>query len=207
MSDDTTVQRRSDGEATHQAILETAMNIASIEGLKSLTIGRLAAEVGISKSGLYAHFGSKEQLQLETVHAASDVWTREVLIPGLEGATALDRLRGVPAAFFSYVERAVFPGGCLFAALLAEYDAESGPIHDLLVTGLLAYLELLESLVRDAQADGDLRDHINPAQVAFEIEGALHFANYAYVLTRDASFLQQGRNVVSAIVARAQHSP
>lgn len=207
MSDDTAVQRRSDGEATHQAILDTAMNIASIEGLKSLTLGRLASEVGISKSGLYAHFGSKEQLQIETVHAASAVWMREVLMPGLEGETALDRLQGIPAAFFSYVERAVFPGGCLFAALLAEYDAESGPIHDLLAAGLLAYLELLESLVRDAQTDGDIRDDVDPSQIAFEIEGALHFANYAYVLTREPVFLQRGRQVVSGIVERSQPTP
>lgn len=204
MTDTQALKRRSDGEQTHQAILETAMDIASVEGLSALTIGRLANEVGISKSGLYAHFGSKEQLQIETVQAAGEVWQREVLLPGLEGATALDRLRGVPEAFFSYVERAVFPGGCLFAALLAEFDAQTGPIHDLLVRGMRAYLELLENLATDAQAEGDLRSDVDPAQLAFEIEGALHFANYMYVLTGEAEALDRGRAAVARLVEAAR---
>lgn len=204
MSETRASRRRSDGEETHDAILETAMNLASIEGLKSLTIGRLADEVGLSKSGLYAHFGSKEQLQLETVEAAAEVWQREVLIPGLEGATSLERLRGVPEAFFSYVERAVFPGGCLFAALLAEFDAESGPIHDAIETGMRTYLQLLENLAGEAIDEGELHADADPAQIAFEIEGALHFANYMYVLTGDRGMLDQGRRVVAAIVQRAR---
>lgn len=204
MSETRTARRRSDGEETHEAILETAMNIASVEGLKTLTIGRLADEVGLSKSGLYAHFGSKEQLQLETVEAAAEVWQREVLLPGLDGSAALDRLRGVPEAFFSYVERAVFPGGCLFAALLAEFDAEPGPIHDAIETGMRAYLQLLENLAGEARDEGDLRDDVDPAQVAFEIEGALHFANYMYVLTGDRGMLDRGRKVVADILERAQ---
>lgn len=204
MAETQTVKRRSDGEQTHEAILEVAMNLASIEGLKSLTIGRLAEEVGISKSGLYAHFGSKQQLQLETVQAGAEVWRREVLEPGLRGATALDRLRGLPEAFFSYVERAVFPGGCLFAALLAEYDAESGPIHDQLVLGTRAHLELLENLAVDAQAEGDLRGEADPAQLAFAMEGALHFANYMFVLTRDPVMLNRGREVVSGLIEGAR---
>lgn len=204
MSDTRRARRRSDGEETHELILETAMNIASIEGLKSLTIGRLAAEAGLSKSGLYAHFGSKEHLQLETVEAAAEVWQREVLIPGLEGATALERLRGVPEAFFSYVERAVFPGGCLFAALLAEFDAEPGPIHDAIETGMRAYLQLLENVAAEARDEGDLSDDVDPAQVAFEIEGALHFANYMYVLTGDLGMLDRGRKIVADIVQRAR---
>lgn len=204
MSDTQTVKRRSDGEQTHQAILETAMDIASVEGLKSLTIGRLAKEAGMSKSGLYAHFGSKEQLQVETVDAAAEVWQREVLAPGLSGASAVERLQELPEAFFSYVERAVFPGGCLFAALLAEFDAESGPIHDRLLVGMQAYLELLENLVSDAQAEGELKTDVDPPRVAFEIEAALHFANYMYVLTRDRQMLDRGRDVVAAIIDRAR---
>ena len=197
-------RRRSDGEQTHEAILETAMNLASIEGLKSLTIGRLAAEVGISKSGLYAHFGSKEQLQLETFEAAAAVWQREVLVPGLDATTPLARLEGLADAFFSYVERAVFPGGCLFAALLAEFDAESGPIHDALLAAMRAYLELLEGIVAEAQAAGELDADADPAQVAFEVEGALHFANYLYVLTGDDGALDRGRANVANVIARAR---
>jgi AcrR family transcriptional regulator len=204
MSDTRTTQRRSDGEKTHEVILKTAMDLASVEGLKNLTIGRLADEVGISKSGLYAHFGSKEQLQVETVEAAAHVWQQEVLIPGLDAATALDRLQGVPEAFFSYVERAVFPGGCLFAALLAEFDAQPGPIHDAIENGIRAYLQLLENLAGEARDEGGLRDDVDPGQIAFEIEGALHFANYMYVLTGEREMLERGRAAIRNLVDGAR---
>jgi AcrR family transcriptional regulator len=124
-----TAERRSDGARTHAAILDAAMRLASVEGINGLTIGRLAADLGVSKSGLYAHFGSKQELQRETIEAAREVIEREVTKPGMAASPGLDRLQATTDAFFSYVERRVFPGGCFFANLLAEVDAQPGPLQ------------------------------------------------------------------------------
>jgi AcrR family transcriptional regulator len=97
-----------------------ATQLASVDGIHGLTIGKLAEALGVSKSGLYAHFGSKDQLQLETIAAASAVFEREVLGPALQAPEGLSRLQALCDAYFSYVERGVFRGGCFFAALLAE---------------------------------------------------------------------------------------
>ena len=106
------------------------MRLASIEGLNGLTIGRLATELGVSKSGIFAHFRSRERLQQETLAAARVVIDREVIVPALAAPPGLGRLHAMTQSFFSYVERGVFPGGCIFANLLAEMDARPGPIRD-----------------------------------------------------------------------------
>lgn len=120
------LRRRSDGEHTHAAILEAAIRLASIKGMGSLTIGRLARELDVSKSGVFAHFRSKERLQKETIEAATEIYEREVLQPGLAAPDGLARLESLCEAFLSYVERNVFPGGCFFAQLLREFDAQTG---------------------------------------------------------------------------------
>lgn len=200
-------RRRSDGEQTHAAILEAAMRVASIEGLGSLTIGRLAAELEISKSGVFAHFRSKQRLQQETIDAATQVFQRQVLAPGFAAPEGLARLEALCEAYLSYVERGVFPGGCFFAQLLAEYDAPSGPIHDALVTGQRGWLGLLESQIATAQQHGELDGSVEPAQLAFELYGPLELANYLSVLHRDASVVDRGRTAVEATLARRRRSP
>ena len=121
---------RSDGERSRQAILRGATELATIEGLEGLSLGTLAAHIGMSKSGLYAHFGSKQELQLATIDAAEEIFDREVTQPGLAAGGPLDQVLGLSDAFLSYVERRVFPGGCFFAAAAAEFDArEGGPVR------------------------------------------------------------------------------
>lgn len=196
-------RRRSDGERTHAAILHAAMRIASIEGLGSLTIGRLARELGVSKSGVFAHFRSKQRLQQETVEAAGEVFEREVLEPGLDAPEGLARLESLCEAYLSYVERGVFPGGCFFAHLLAEFDAQSGPIHDELVAGQNGWVGLLEGLVEAARDRGELDPATDPAQLAFELYGPLELANYLSMLYGDPSIIGRGREAVRAAIARA----
>ena len=111
---------RTDGERTRGTILRAAASLATVEGLKELSIGNLAAAIGMSKSGLYAHFGSKEELQLATVAEAERILTDEVIQPALAAEPGLAQLAAVCEAFFSYVERRVFPGGCFFAATSLE---------------------------------------------------------------------------------------
>lgn len=196
-------RRRSDGEQTHAAILEAAMRLASIEGLGTLTIGRLATELGISKSGVYAHFRSKERLQMETIDAARAIFQREVLAPGLAVADGLARLGALCEAFLSYVERGVFPGGCFFAQMLGEFDAQTGRIHDVVANDNRSWFSLLEEVAATAVARGEFDPHTDVKQLAFELTAALEVANYLSVLHRDPSIIAHGRSAVRGVIARA----
>lgn len=202
--DRTESRRRSDGEQTHRAILEAAMRLASIEGLGSLTLGRLARELGISKSGVYAHFRSKRRLQHETIEAAEAVFTREVVEPGLDAPEGLAQLEGLCEAYLSYVERGVFPGGCFFAQMLAEFDAPEGTIHNALAEGQTGWLNMMEGLVRTAQARHELDPMVDPRQLAFELYAALELANFLATLYRDPATVDRGRAAVGAAIARSR---
>jgi AcrR family transcriptional regulator len=179
------------------------MRLASVEGLGSLTIGRLARELEISKSGVFAHFRSKERLQRETVAAAQAVFEREVIRPGLAAPEGLAQVVGLCEAYLSYVERWVFPGGCFFAQILAEYDAPSGAIHDALAAGQQGWLGLVEGLIATAQRQSELDASIDAAQLAFELYAALELANYLFVLYRDPAMTERGRKAIQAALARA----
>jgi len=197
-------RRRSDGEQTHATILEAAMRLASIEGLSSLTIGRLAQEVGVSRSGVFAHFRSKQRLQQETITAAQEVFELEVLQPGLDAPEGLAQLEGFCEAYLSYVEREVFPGGCFFAQLLAEFDAPDGAIHDEVVTIQQGAVALLEDLIATAQQHDELDPSVEPGQLAFELYAALELANYLSTLHRDPGIVDRGRKAMQTAIATAQ---
>lgn len=202
--DPTEIHRRSDGEETHRAILDAAMRLASVDGLGSLTIGRLANELGISKSGVFAHFRSKRRLQHETIEAAEVVFAREVIEPGLNAPEGLAQLEGVCEAYLSYVERGVFPGGCFFAQLLAEFDAPAGTIHDAVAEGQRGWLGLLEGLVATAQDQHELDPTVDARQLAFELYAAIELANYLSTLYRDPASIDRGRTALRATIARAK---
>lgn len=205
MSDPSTHEaaRRSDGEQTHAAILDAAMRLASVEGLGSLTFGRLARELSITKSGVFAHFRSKQQLQQATIDAAQEVFDREVIAPGLKAPEGRERLRRLCEAYLSYIERGVFPGGCFFAQLLAEFDAPEGPIHDRLAVGQRGWLGLLTRQVEAAQQQGELDPAVAPAQLAFELYAPVELANYLFTLFEDRAIVEYGRAAVDAAIARA----
>ncbi len=197
-------RRRSDGEETHRAILDTAMRLASIEGLSSLTIGRLADELEISKSGVFAHFGSKQRLQHETIEAAEAVFAREVVEPGLNAPPGLAQVEGLCEAYLNYVERGVFPGGCFFAQLLAEFDAPAGTIHDAVADGQQGWLGLLEGTIATAQDQQEIDPALDVSQLAFELYAALELSNYLSTLFRDSAIIERGRTAVRATIAHAR---
>lgn len=180
------------------------MRLASVEGLGSLTIGRLARELDVSRSGVFAHFGSKQRLQQETIAAAREVFQHEVLEPALAAPEGLAQLEGLCEAFLSYVERGVFPGGCFFAQLLGEFDSQTGPVHDEVVADLRGWLGLIEGLTATAVQRGELVAATDPEQLAFELCSALELANYLSVLHRDPSLVERGRTAVHATIARAR---
>lgn len=183
------------GERTRNAILETAAKVATEEGLASLSIGRLAEETGMSKSGLFAHFGSKEELQLATVETAGSIFTTQVLEPAA-GATGIERLRRLVDGYLRYVEVDTFPGGCFFAATLAEVDMQPGPVRDRLVAFLNEWLALLEQAIREAQAEGAIDPAEDAAQLSFEIESVLMFANLQFVVARTREPLERARQAI-----------
>src|SRR5712692_9109449 len=115
---------------TRQGILRIAVDIASAEGLEGLSIGRLATELQMSKTGIFAHFGSKEQLQLATIDAAKEIFIEHVVQPALIHARGLPRLQAMLESWISYVENIVFRGGCFFAAASAEFDSRPGPVRN-----------------------------------------------------------------------------
>jgi AcrR family transcriptional regulator len=195
---------RADGERSYRTILDTAARLATTEGLEGLSIGRLAGEIGMSKSGLYAHFDSKQQLQLATVGAAEDVFTAEVVTPALEVPEGLGRLKLLCAGYLSYVKRGVFPGGCFFASTAAEWDTRQGPIRDSVRTVLAGWTDLLEANLREAQQQGDLASDADTGQLTFEINALLHEANGHYLLFRDATALGRARTAIDDRLASAQ---
>jgi AcrR family transcriptional regulator len=195
---------RADGERSYRTILDTAARLATTEGLEGLSIGRLAGEIGMSKSGLYAHFDSKQQLQLATVGAAEDVFTAEVVTPALEVPEGLGRLKLLCAGYLSYVKRGVFPGGCFFASTAAEWDTRQGPIRDRVRTVLAGWTQLLEANLREAQQQGELALDADTAQLTFEINALLHEANGHYLLFRHPAALERAQKAIDDRLERAK---
>ena len=197
-------RRRADGERSRAAILDAAARLATVEGLEGLSIGRLADHIGMSKSGLYAHFQSKEELQLAAIDTAAAIFTAEVVMPAREAGTGLARLEGLVDAFVSYLERRVFPGGCFFAAVTAEIDSHPGPVREKLAELQRRWLEGLERWIRTAQEHGELSPDEDPAQLAFELNGLLNMGNSVFVLQRDKIGLERARRGFQGRLAAAR---
>jgi AcrR family transcriptional regulator len=189
-------RRRSDGERSRRAILDEAARLATVEGMEGLSIARLADAVGMSKSGLFAHFGSKEELQLATIEAASSLFAEHVTDPASEAATALERLHRLVDGYLRYLEVETFPGGCFFASTLAEMDTQPGRVRDRLVAFLGDWLARIETAVHDAQAEGAIDPAEDAAQLTFEIEAALLLANAQYVVARAPEPIERARRAI-----------
>jgi len=187
--------RRSVAEAhrTRGAILARGVGLASVEGLAGLTIGRLAADLDMSKSGVLGHFGSKEELQLAVVDAAAEVFTREVADRARGVAPGLAKLLAMCAAWVSYLERGVFPGGCFFTAAAAEFDGRGGRVRDAVVGMTSVWDRDLYRQVRTAVADGDLPADTDADQVVFELTGVMMALNNAIQLHRDTGAPDRAR--------------
>jgi AcrR family transcriptional regulator len=196
--------RRERGRRARASILATAVDIASVEGLEGLTIGRLASELGMSKSGLFAHFGSKEELQLATIDAARHVFIAEVVHPVRTAGGGLPRLRALLDAHLAYLHRDVFSGGCFFSAARMEFDSRPpGPVRDAIAKQTDDWLVLLAARVRAAQEAGHLDPDIEPEQLAFELDALHAGANVGYQLRGDAAVFDRADRAVGARLAAA----
>ena len=194
--------RRPRGLRTRRAILRKGVNIASVEGLEGLTIGKLASALRISKSGLFAHFGSKEELQCAVVDEAREIFVETVVRPAYQ-FQGLKRLRALCENWIAYGEDRVFPGGCFFSAASLEFDDRPGRVRDQIVGLMRKWLGNLEQAARDAQSAGEIRKEVDVRQLAFEIQALAMGANWSSRLFRDPNVF---RSVRSAILGRIEQA-
>ena len=183
------------GAETRATILSRALDIASVDGLEGLTIGRLATELGMSKSGVFAHFGSKQELQLATVGAAAERFRGAVIEPALEAPDGAPRLRAIADAYLAHLEDDdYYPGGCFWAATSAEYDDRPGPVREAIAGALDAWLGELE---RQAQIAGSP----DPARFAFELYSVVMGANSRFRMGGDPVVFLYAREAIDRLLA------
>jgi AcrR family transcriptional regulator len=184
------------GERTRHAILTRAAELATQEGLEPLSIGRLAEATDMSKSGLFAHFGSKEELQLATVDHAASLFREEVIAPARAAPKGVARVWALCDHMVDYSERQVFPGGCFFACTSAEFNNRPGPVRDRIVEMVGTWLSYLEHAVEQAQQAGELDQSLSAREIAFQLDSFAQAANAQYQMFRDAKVFDEARRAV-----------
>jgi AcrR family transcriptional regulator len=184
------------GQRTRNSILEAAAALATEEGLEPLSIGRLADATAMSKSGLFAHFGSKEELQLATVDYAAKLFVGEVIDPARSAPKGLARIWALCDHMIGYSERQVFPGGCFFAATSFEFNNRPGPVRDRIEEMIRSWLSYLEHAVEQAQEAGELDPHASAREVAFQLDAFAQASNAQYQLFRDPQVFDDARRAI-----------
>jgi AcrR family transcriptional regulator len=195
---------RSDGRRSREKILQAAARLATVEGIDGLSIGRLAEHTGMSKSGLFAHFGSKEELQLAAIDTAERIFDEDVVTSARAAPEGLARLEALCDHFLSHVGRRVFPGGCFFASVGAELDTRPGPVRDRVVAVAQNWMGLLVDAVRQAQRQGEVDPGLEPEQLAFELDALLALGNTAFLLNGTEEALERARRGLDDRIARAR---
>jgi AcrR family transcriptional regulator len=173
--------------------VEAAVNLASVEGLEGITIGRLAGELAMSKSGLIGRFGDKEAMQRAVLAAAAERFTDAVWRPARRSEPGLPRLEAIVDAWIGHLRDGVFPGGCFVTTASVEYDARPGPLRDDVAAVVSRWLGVLEAEARRAREAGDLPAHRDPADVAFELHSLASGGSVAGRLIEDAAALDRTR--------------
>lgn len=193
----------SKGEETRQAILSRAFELATVVGVSGLTIGRLAEEMNLSKSGLFAHFGSKEALEVAVVEEASRQFVQAVMVPALRHPRGEPRLR---ALFDHWIQWGQRPGGCFFVGASTELDDRPGPPRDALVRAIKDWIDDIAKAVRIAVSEGHFRSDIDADQVAFEIYGIMLGMHTFYRFLRAPATLDHSRTAFERLLASARVS-
>lgn len=192
---------------TRQQILRLATDIASAEGLEGLSIGRLATELQMSKTGIFAHFGSKKRLQLATVDAAKQVFMDQVVQPALGHRRGVPRLQAMLESWIGYVETIVFRGGCFFAAASAEFDSRPGPIRDEIAALTREWVAALQGEIAFARSVKQVKPSVDPIQLTFELHAFVQEANWAFKLFNDKSAFSHARRAIASRIASASREP
>ena len=195
--------RRVRGQSTRRAILAQAMQLASAEGLEDLSIARLASALNMSKSGLFAHFGSKEELQLSTIRAARRVFADEAVVPALEVKRGIARLRALLDAWLGYIGNDTFEGGCILMEAAAEFDNRPGPVRDLIAETMGMWMDLLVEQATHAVERGELAPDTDPAQLAWELHAFGLGLNWDRQLNDSAVARRRARAAIESRLATA----
>jgi AcrR family transcriptional regulator len=188
--------KRADGERTRAAIVRESVSLATIDGLEGLSIGHLAGSLDMSKSGVYAHFGSKEELQLATVDEAGRIFRADVIEPGLAATPGIGQLVALCDAFFDHLQRRTFPGGCFFAGAVLEMGTRPGPVKEEIAVFQRDFTSLIRQFVVTALERHELPADDDPDALTFELNGIILAANANYVLRQDPAVLDLARTIV-----------
>jgi AcrR family transcriptional regulator len=199
--------RRLRGDRSRRAILETAATLASVEGLEGLSLGRLASHLGISKSGLYAHFDSKEQLQLETIRTATEMYGRDVMGKAVQAEPGTGQIIAFADTFLDYIRYGPFPGGCFFIASFLDPANLRGPVKQALADTQRMLLDFMAGNVRVAQQSGELPPELEPEEVAFELDAILVGADVNFVLFDDPERLSRAKLAVRRLLGVPASTP
>ncbi|XXX78902.1 TetR/AcrR family transcriptional regulator [Sorangium sp. So ce134] len=188
------------GEDTRRAILAEALSLASEVGLDGLSIGLLAERVGMSKSGLFAHFGSKEDLQLAVLDEATSRFVDVVVSPALREPRGLPRVRALFDRWLSWTDQPFLPGGCVFVHASVELDDKAGPARDKLVASQKDWLETLAHAARIAVDEGHFRKDLDVHQLAFEAFSIAYGFHFLDRLLRDPRAEERARAAFERLV-------
>jgi AcrR family transcriptional regulator len=191
----------SKGEQTRERIVDKAWQLATRDGLGGLSLGKLATELGLSKSGLFAHFGSKEGLEVEVLKAAAERFTDQVIRPALTAPRGVARLRKLFKNWLTWANHPGQPGGCVFLAAAAELDDSEGPQRDYLVAAQTGLLATLSRAARIAVEEGELRAKLDTDQFAFEMLGIVMAYHHARRLLRDTKAEARAKNAFERLLA------
>jgi len=182
----TTVEKTTKGEATRAQIIAAAVEQASRAGFESLTIGTLAEKTGMSKSGLFAHFGSKTDLQIAALDEAARQFTETVFLPALKAPRGVKRLRALFENWLGWTQRVNLPGGCPIDAASREYDHRPGPMREAVIERQRLLSRELAKAVQLAIDAGELNAATDPRQVVFEFFSiVLGFYRAEFIVGKD----------------------
>jgi AcrR family transcriptional regulator len=194
------------GEETRAAIVDQALRMASISGLEALSIGDLAGALNLSKSGLFAHFRSKENLQLEVIRAAAERFVQLVMVPAFRQPRGEPRVRALFEGWLHWAleSRSELPGGCIFIGAAAELDDQPGPVRDALVKAQRDWLDTLAHAAHLAVEEGHFRKNLDTQQFAFELYALMLGGHHYARLLRDPRAVRRTRAAYNNLVATAR---
>jgi AcrR family transcriptional regulator len=192
------------GNETRERILDRAFRLASRDGLDGLSLGALASDLGLSKSGLFAHFRSKEDLEVSVLEAASTRFEDRVVRPALKAPRGLPRLTKLFEGWLRWLADPASPGGCIFIAASAELDDREGRPRDYLVDKQAQLVSMLGNLARSAVEERHFRPDVDPKQFAFEMYAIIFIAHHFRRLLRDGEADRRARTAFQRLVASAE---